>query len=736
MPVFADVILPLPVPGLFTYKVADGDAAGLKPGVRVTVQFGNRKVYTALVRRIHDTIPNYPVKPLLSVLDADPIVNEKQFQLWEWMSDYYLCTLGEVYKAALPGSLKLESETRVVALEGEADPALLEEKEKPVWQAILRHAGIRLSDLRKGTGSDITPVIRSLIDKGLIALEERVHTPKSRKKPATDAHDTNVGAQAELNSAQQKALAEIHGTFENTQVTLLHGVTSSGKTEIYIRLIAETLQQGRQVLYMLPEIALTTQIIARLRVVFGNVVATYHSRFTDRERVETWNNLMKPNNPDRVRIILGARSALFLPFDDLGLVIIDEEHENTFKQFDPAPRYHARDSAIVLAGIHGARVLLGTATPSVETYYNCKTGKYSLVELTERYGDMELPEITVVNTRELRKRKQMQSHFSPLLINEIGDALKNHEQVILFQNRRGFSLFLECEQCGYVPRCKHCDVSLTYHKLGNRLTCHYCGFGIPVPAQCPDCHSPALKMQGFGTEKVEEEIAMFFPEARVARMDLDTMRNRKAYEQLITRFELGESDILVGTQMVSKGLDFERVRLVGIINADTMLNYPDFRAHERSFQLMAQVSGRAGRKNKRGRVIIQTADHTHPVITQVVHHDYLSLFRTQLEERQRFRYPPYCRHVEITLKHRDREVLDKAADFLAKSLKGSPGEQILGPEYPLIGRIQNYYLKSLLIKAGKASLPALKKRIAFRLDELTTHPMFRSVIPVVDVDPY
>ncbi len=736
MAVYADVILPLPVPGIFTYRVGAGDETELKPGMRVTVPFGNRKLYTAIVRHIHTREPDYAVKEIRSVLDTEPLVNERQFALWDWMQEYYVCTPGEVFKAALPGSLKLESETRVIALTMDAGAQPLTDLELPVWQAILKHAGIRLADLRKKSGSDLTPVIQSLLAKKLIALEERVVPRKPRKKAATESKQDATENLADLNPAQQQALTEIQSHFETPRVTLLHGVTSSGKTEVYIRLIAESLEQNRQVLYLLPEIALTTQITTRLQAAFGNQVAVYHSRFTDRERVNIWNQLMKTEEPGSVRVILGARSALFLPFSDLGLIIVDEEHENTFKQFDPAPRYHARDTAIVLAGMHSARVLLGTATPSVETYYNCQTGKYALVELKERFGDMELPEIAVVNTRELRRRKQMQSHFSPLLLDEIRSALDNHEQVILFQNRRGFSLFLECEQCGHIPRCRRCDVSLTYHKAGNRLTCHYCGYGIPVPAACPDCHGPSLKMQGFGTEKVEEEIALFFPEARVARMDLDTMRNRKAYEQLIAGFETGASDILVGTQMVSKGLDFEHVRVVGIINADTMLNYPDFRAHERSFQLMSQVSGRAGRKNRRGKVVIQTSNHNHDVVRQVMQNDYLALFRAQIEERRRFRYPPFCRLIEITLRHRDKEVLDKAADFLARSMKATPDEQVLGPEYPLIGRMHNLYLKRLLIKSGKAPLPQLKKKIAFHLGELTTHPMFRSVIPVVDVDPY
>lgn len=676
---YADVILPLPVSGVFTYRVAGENESRAKPGMRVTVQFGRKKIYTGIIRKIDTRKPDkYVVKDILTVLDEDPVVNEYQFLLWEWISDYYMCSLGEVFKAALPSG---------------------------------KHLGIRAPVPKKSS-----------------RIRKTVHTGQDKWAKTEPA---------QLNPSQENALHEIREAFDSTDVVLLHGVTSSGKTEIYIRLIEDALTQNKQVLYLLPEIALTTQIIARLQAAFGHAVAVYHSRLTDRERGDAWNRLLHADDANPVRIILGARSSVFLPFRDTGLIIIDEEHENTFKQFDPAPRYHARDTAIMLARFHGAKVLLGTATPSVETYYNCNSGKYSLVDLTDRYGDMQLPDIQVVNTRELRRKKRMQSHFSPLLLDNITEALQNKEQVILFQNRRGFSLYLECRQCGDIPRCRRCDVSLTYHKLSNRITCHYCGFGMAVPKVCQACGSSDIKMQGFGTEKIEEEIGLFFPEARIARMDLDTTRRRRSFEKLIATFELGESDILVGTQMVSKGLDFDNVRLVGIINADTMLNYPDFRAQERSFQLMAQVSGRSGRKNKRGIVIIQTSDDKHPIIDQVMRNDFRAMYTEQLEERKRFQYPPFYRLIEITLKHRDRELLDKAADFLLQRLRQALKEKILGPEYPLVSRIQNLNLKRLLIKIAKGhSLPSAKKGIAFHLDELSEHPMFRSVIPVIDVDPY
>jgi primosomal protein N' (replication factor Y) (superfamily II helicase) len=736
---YADVILPLPVPGLFTYRVTGENESRVSPGMRVTVQFGKKKIYTAVIRKVHWRKPEgYEVKDILSLLDDEPVVNEKQFLLWEWISAYYMCTLGEVLKAALPSGLKLESETRVIALETPADMSTMNTAESLIMQVILKHQGIRVSALRKSSErADITPILKSLMDKGYIALEEKLNEKRRLKAaPGAEQNESALPAPSALTIPQDKALREIRASFEKTGVVLLHGVTSSGKTEIYFHLIADAVKSGKQVLYLLPEIALTTQIIARLRAVFGQQVAVYHSRFSDRERVSLWKRLLHPEKSKTIQIVLGARSSVFLPFREAGLIIIDEEHENTFKQFDPAPRYHARDTAIMMARFHGARVLLGTATPSVETYYNCLSGKYSLIELSDRFGDMQLPEIQVVNTRELRRKKRMQSYFSPLLLDHITEALKNQEQVILFQNRRGFSLFIECVQCGDVPRCHYCDVSLTYHKLSNRISCHYCGFSMPVPKACTVCGSTELKMKGFGTEKIEEEIAIFFPQARVARMDLDSTRKRKSFEQIIARFELRESDILVGTQMVSKGLDFDHVRLVGIINADTLLNYPDFRAQERSFQLMAQVSGRAGRKNKRGIVIIQTTDDKHPVIEQVIRNDFRSMYSTQLEERRRFQYPPFYRLIEITLKHRDKDVVDKAADFLLARLKQSARIRILGPEYPLVGRIQDLFLKRLLLKIGRSSsLPLVKEGILFHTRELTEHPMFRSVIPVIDVDP-
>ena len=696
--IYIDVLLPLPIAGTFTYSADEEKTAGLKPGMRVSVPFGKKNIYTALVIKVHDNKPtDYEIREVLDVKDDQPVVLQSQLSLWQWISEYYMCPLGEVFKAAMPAQL---------------NPAR-----------------------------------------------------KTRKKPKEEIVTRDLSL---LNDAQQLALTEVKEAFKQTDVVLLHGVTSSGKTEIYIHLIREAIEKKQQVLYLLPEIALTTQIITRLRTAFGSRVAVYHSKYSNSERIKTWNRLLAyPDVPfdsaqggtfdsaqggtfdsaqggtfdsaqgDTIQVILGVRSAIFLPLKNPGLIIIDEEHENTFKQFDPAPRYHARDTAIMMARLQGAKVLLGTATPSVETYYNCISGKYKLVELNERYLNLQLPEITVENTRDLTRRRKMHSHFSPALIANIDAALKNGEQVILFQNRRGFSLFLDCEQCGEVPRCRNCDVSLTYHKKQNRLYCHYCGYHMPIPAVCPSCGQGTLRMHGYGTEKIEEEIGLIFPEARVERMDLDAAGSRKSFENLIARFEQKESDILVGTQMISKGLDFDNVKLVGIVNADTMLNYPDFRAHERSFQLMAQVSGRAGRKNSRGKVIIQTSYNNHPVVDYVIHNNYQGMYEDQIEERRKFSYPPFSRLIEITLKHRDIHIVDQAAELLANLLRQGITEKIMGPEYPLVSRIRNLHLKSMLVKIEKSAVLATSKLLIIKaLEQMKSRQEFRSVQYMIDVDPH
>lgn len=540
----------------------------------------------------------------------------------------------------------------------------------------------------------------------------------------------------QLSEPQDAALRNIRTSFEANQVVLLHGYTASGKTELYIELIHEQIKAGKQVLYLLPEIALTTQIINRLKNAFGDRVGIYHSKFSDNDRVKVWNGLNDAQKREQYQVILGVRSSVFLPFTNLGLIIIDEEHENSYKQYDPAPRYHARDSAIVLAGLHGAKILLGTATPSIETYYNVEIGKYGLVELFQRFANVEMPEILVANTEEARQRKKMNSHFHPVLIEKIKETLDAGEQVILFQNRRGYSPYFQCSVCQTIPKCKHCDVSLTYHKHLGSLVCHYCGYSSSKTVVCEACGSSSLVMHGFGTEKVEDELSLFFPGRKIARMDLDTTRSRKAYEELIAGFENKELDILVGTQMISKGLDFDHVNLVGILDADHLLNFPDFRAFERSFQLMSQVSGRAGRKHKKGKVIIQTSEPRNYIVQDVIANDFMHMYKTQLEERNSYGYPPYTRLIRLTLKHKNQALLDEAADFLTHQLKLSFSNRVYGPEYPIIGRISNWYHKNILLKIERqASFVKAKEIIRKSLDQLAAHEKFHSVIVNPDVDP-
>ncbi len=819
---FVDVILPLPLGSAFIYKITDEQYKRLKPGFRVTVQFGKRKCYTALVINIHNEEPeDFEVKNIISILDEKPIVTRLQLDFWNWISTYYMCTVGEVYKAALPSGLKLESETRVFA-KPEAESCRLNETEQLIQNILEKNNNLTISKLNSFIGKkDIMPILKSMIDKGIIVLEERLkdkYKPKKKsfirfsfdyqnqeiinsvfsdlervpkqlhvfmaylnmskalqkeslvdvgksellknsncsasvlttliKKKIFEVYEKEISrlgtglgkyqGKASLNSFQEKAYEAIKSKFLNKDVVMLHGVTSSGKTEIYIHLINEQINKKKQVLYLLPEIALTTQIINRLKSVFGNKVGVYHSKFSDSERVEIWNSVLglPGDKKEKYQVILGVRSSVFLPFTNLGLVIIDEEHENTYKQFDPAPRYNARDAGIYLAILHKAKVLLGTATPSMESYYNVITGKYEIVELSERYLNLEMPEIKIVDVKDARRKKQMQSLFTPLMLNSISKALEQNEQIILFQNRRGFSPYLECDICNWIPFCKHCDVSLTYHKHFNQLICHYCGYTITNPKTCHSCGGASLLTRGFGTEKIEDEIALIFPGAKIARMDLDSTRSRKSYERIITDFETGAIDILIGTQMISKGLDFNNVKVVGIINADNMLNYPDFRSHERSFQLMAQVSGRAGRKKGRGLVIIQTSDPENQVIRNVVKHDYKTFFNNQLAERKKFKYPPFFRLIEITLKHKKTGVLDKASDAFAVLLKNQFATRVIGPEFPLINKIQGMNLKSILIKFEKdKSITQNKNKIKHLLEELFSTHDFHSLQVNIDVDP-
>lgn len=819
---FAEVLLPLPVKGYFTYRIPFELNPEVRIGKRVVVQFGKKKIYTALIRNLSEKIPNYTPKYVVSVLDEEPIVNETQFKFWEWIADYYMCCVGEVMNVALPQGLKLVSESRIILNPMfELDSQVLKENEYLVSEALINRKKLTISEVTSLTGLQKTiPLLKTMIDKGIIVVEEELHNdykPKlesyirlnnslvdnekklqetfevlgkrafkqvqvlmslislSQQEPEVTvsallkkSESTHAQLKAlekkeiveiykkqssrltyksasstvesiELSDAQQSALHEIQAAFTQKQVALLHGVTSSGKTEIYIKLIEAALEKGEQVLYLLPEIALTTQIIIRLQKYFGDKIGVYHSRYNKNEKVEIWNKVLNADLTDQEKpyqIILGPRSALFLPFQNLGLVIVDEEHDNSYKQFDPAPRYNARDSAIYLAGLHHAKTLLGSATPSVESYYNATQERYALVELTTRFGGIQMPEILVADIKEEMKRKTMHSHFSSFLIKHIEEALKNEEQIILFQNRRGFSLRLECDVCNWIPECIQCDVSLTYHKNSNHLRCHYCGYSTKVPNQCPSCGNPKVLMKGFGTEKVEEELAILFPDHKIMRMDLDTTRSKHAYQRIITDFEQRKIDILVGTQMVTKGLDFDNVSIVGILNADNMLSYPDFRAPERSYQLMAQVSGRAGRKKKRGKVIIQTYNPYHAIIREVIDNDFQKMYKEVVIERRTFKYPPFYRLVEINLKYKEYNLLNKAADDLAIRLRQKFGDKVLGPEYPIVSRIKNQFIKSILIKIErKQSLKASKEILSQILDEFALDHRYKSVRIIKDIDP-
>ena len=816
---YVDVIVPLPIASQYTYSLPPEFEESVKEGCRVVVSFGRKKFYTAIVTKVHDAAPEgYETKDIEEVLDASPVLLPRQLEFWNWLSTYYLCTLGDVYKAAVPSGMKLESETIVVYNEefeaiqplGDSEQRLLDvlssDKEQcvtqlqrtlalknilPVVKRLLDKEAIFVKeDLKRNykprTEARVCLVNREMDESGMTALFNELSRAKkqlavlmkyvelsgwaeqgkylkevSRKEllekagasssvfngllekgifevyhqeiGRLDKTEKSLSEMNGLNASQQEALQSVLESFKQKNVCLLHGVTSSGKTEIYIHLIQEALRQGKQVLYLLPEIALTTQITERLKRVFGNRLGVYHSKFPDAERVEIWQKQLGEKEYD---VILGVRSSIFLPFKRLGLVIVDEEHENTYKQQDPAPRYHARSSAIMLASMYGAKVLLGTATPSVESYFNATNGKYGLVELKERFKDIQLPHIECVDIKELAHQKRMQGPFSPMLVKEIRQALDKKEQVILFQNRRGFAPMIECHTCGWVPKCKNCDVSLTYHKGLNLLTCHYCGCTYPVPRSCPACGGVELQHKGFGTERIEDDIKLIFPEARVARMDLDTTRTRSAYEKIIADFEGGKTDILIGTQMVSKGLDFENVSMVGILNADSMLNYPDFRSYERAYQLMAQVAGRAGRKNKQGLVILQTKSPELPVIHQVIRNDYEGLYLDQLAERQLFRYPPYYRLIYVYLKHRKESVLEQASDMMAQYLRSALGDRVLGPDKPPVARVQTLYIKKMIVKVEQtASMAKVRDYLLSVQRAIVEDERFRSLLVYYDVEP-
>lgn len=824
-----DVVIPLAVPNLYTYRVPFEWNQEIAVGKRVVVQFGKTKRYAALIRKIHGQPPkSYAAKYIEGILDEMPVVNEKQFLFWEWVSSYYLCTIGEVMLAALPGGLKLSSETRVLRHPDFSPDQELTDDEHVLLEALELRQVLSLQDVSDILNQkSVYHLIKSMIEKKLILVEEEL---KEKYKPRVDtylqltafaADETRLsgifdqlekkaskqlevvmayiklsgyysaekklvakadliklipGADAAIRSLVKKNIVELFEvqvdriraeagenkvidlnelqtevfhqirrqfgweaeTTSEKDVVLLHGVTSSGKTEIYIKLIDEVLKQGKQVLYLLPEIALTTQIIFRLRKYFGEKVGVYHSKFNEQERVEVWKsvNRFSADTTTSVQLLVGARSALFLPFSNLGLVIVDEEHDNSFKQFDPAPRYNARDASIFLASLHRSKTLLGSATPCVESYFNASEGKYGFASIQKRFGGIQMPEILIADIKEAAKKKQMHSHFSPLLLDEMKLALANNEQVILFQNRRGFAPQLECDVCAWVPQCTNCDVSLTYHKAGNHLRCHYCGYSISPPTRCGACGDVHLKMKGFGTEKIEEELAIFLPGARIGRMDLDTTRSKFAHQHIIRDFESREIDILVGTQMVTKGLDFDHVSLVGILNADSMLNFPDFRSYERSFQLMAQVAGRAGRKNKRGKVIIQTHQPDHSIIQDVWNNNYLSMYTNQLLDRKNFHYPPYYRLIEISVVHRDIDLVNASAKELATVLKKVFGKRVLGPEFPLISRIRNQYRKNILLKIERdSSMAQAKKQLTKVTDAFRATPEFKTVRLLLDIDP-
>ena len=814
---FIDVILPIPLKQSFTYSVNKDEAAFLKPGMRVAIPFGKSKVYTGIVYQVHDQPPvGYETKSIDHILDEEPIITTFQLKHWKWLANYYMCSLGEVIKAALPSAFLLESETMIkLTSVKNYDENLLSDEEFLVFEALQHQSSLHINDVRTILDKkNVVSVIQKLIEKGIVTIEETVYeqyTPKlkryikltkkytseeklrelldtlsrapkqrdvlmnlfvlnsqtkkqisstalQKKSEATSAtlkslldkgileeyfiqHD-RVEFSGEssseiktLNEAQIKAYEEIKTSFESKDVVLLHGVTSSGKTEIYVRLIEKMIASGKQVLYMLPEIALTTQLISRLQKYFGEKISVYHSKFSVNERVEVWNNVLaeKP----KAQIFIGARSSLFLPFKNLGFIIVDEEHEPSFKQYSPAPRYNARDIAVVLANLHRAKLIMGSATPSLESYHNAKTDKFGLVTLKKRFGNVMMPDIELVDIKEKNRKKQMTGHFSDRLLEEMHESLKNDEQIILFQNRRGFSPVVECTTCGVSPQCPNCDVSLTFHQQKNQLRCHYCGYHMAMMQNCIACGSQAMDTKGFGTEQIETELKSLFPDHKIARMDQDTTKGKHSYSKLIEALENEEIDILVGTQMLAKGLDFRNISLVGVMNADNLLNFPDFRAHERSFQLLLQVSGRAGRTQKRGKVLIQTYNPFHQILKQVSVNDYESMYKEQLEERYNYKYPPFFRTIKITFKDKNLAHVQKASAWFGFALERQFKENVLGPESPPIGRIKNKYIINLLVKIPKRqSLEKTKKYIENVQRSFNSIKEFSSVRVTIDVDNY
>lgn len=815
---FTDIILPLPLQGVFTYRVPRALANDVCVGKRAVVQFGKKKLYTGIVRAVHDRPPqHYQAKYILDLLDTHPVVTEEQLLFWDWMAEYYMCNLGDVMQAAIPSGLKLSSETKLCIhpdYAGETDR--LDDEELQVLDTLQQNEQMSLDELATALGKhQVLTLVRRMTAKRLVMQVEELQEkfrPKTRTvfrladglydEPAMEAvfellgrapkqlealmqflqlsradggaegrvsrerlvNDLGVSATAlgqlvkrevlvreeeemgrlsgkdawakdavQLTTGQETAKVAIGKAFSENKAALLFGVTGSGKTEVYIRVIEDVLKSGKQVLYLLPEIALTTQIIGRLQEHFGEQVGVYHSRISDHERVEVWQKQLG-SNP--YRVLLGARSAIFLPHQELGLIIVDEEHEQTFKQHDPAPRYHARDCAAMLSRRADARLLLGSATPSVEAYYNAARGKVALVSLTDRFGGSSMPRIIVSDLARERKEQTMHGAFSGMLLQNMRDTLAKGEQVIIFQNRRGFSSFVQCNSCGQVPGCTQCDITLTYHKHSSELRCHYCGLSRPMPRICPSCNSTYFRTVGFGTEQIEEELGNHFPDAGIARMDLDTTRGKHAYERILNDFSERRVNVLVGTQMVTKGLDFDHVGLVGILNADQLLNYPDFRAFERAYQLMAQVSGRAGRRQRQGRVVIQTSNPTHFIIDRVLRNDYAGMFENELQQRKQYRYPPFIKMIRITVAHTNRDVTDRAASALSKALKDIPDTLLLGPEFPSVERVRNRYRKLLVLKLGGKHVSANKLTIQERMRTVSEMKEYRQVRFTPDVDPF
>ncbi len=782
--------------------------------MRVAVSFGKTKLFTGLVFEIHQNAPTlYEAKEIHQILDETPLVNEIQLQHWQWLAKYYMCALGDVYRAALPSAFLLESETIIYKNEAFQNEEILEDDEFLIFEALQHQSQLTIHQVVDILGKKkVMPIVNSLIQKSAIYIKEQIYEqykPKlvkyvrlhanygsddtlntlldqlSRAKKQREAVltffqlattkkpikvkdletkakvsssilkslvDKNIfefyeiqtdrinfkgdtNSLKTLNEFQEKALADIKTTFQQKDVTLLHGITSSGKTEVYTKLIQEVLNSGKQVLFLLPEIALTTQIITRLQFYFGDQISVFHSKYSMNERVEVWNNVLEQKT--KAQIILGARSSIFLPFYNLGLIVVDEEHETSYKQFEPSPRYNARDAAIVLAKMHQAKIVLGSATPSLESYFNAQQNKYGFVELNRRFGNVQLPKIELIDVKEKHRKKEMKGHFSDRMLQLITEALEEKEQVILFQNRRGYSPIVECKTCGVAPQCPNCDVSLTFHKFKHELRCHYCNYQRAMPNSCSACGSNTLDTKGFGTEQIEIELKELFPDYKIGRMDLDTTRGKFGYQKIIGAFEAREIDVLVGTQMLSKGLDFDNVSLVGILNADTMLNYPDFRAHERAYQMMVQVSGRAGRSKKQGNVAIQTYNPYHQILQQVSVTDYTAMYKEQLQERWQYKYPPYYRLIKITLKHRDYNKVDLGINWLFKALYNSFGENVLGPTAPAIARIRNQYIKNLVIKIPpKQSLANTKNHLQKVKNTFEAVKGFRPIRFIIDVDAY